>query len=90
MGTRFVLIVRLIIVLVVLVLRCRLHPLGVGVALALVTAGGVVIRHVCRDDEFFQEDPDDVFLARRTATTGTKKSVPLRQVPFYLFARLRP
>ena len=32
-----------------------LHLLNVGVALAFMAAGGMVIRHVCRHDEFFEE-----------------------------------
>ena len=56
LGTRLGLVVLRLILIDVFVLSFRLHLLGVGFALALVAAGGVVIRHVRRHDEFFEAD----------------------------------
>ena len=55
LGTRLGLVKRLVILFVILVLSFRLHLLGVGFALALVATGCMVIRHVRRHDEFFEE-----------------------------------
>ena len=55
LGTRLGLVVLLPILVDVFVLSFRLHLLGVGFALALVAAGGMVIRHFRRHDEFFEE-----------------------------------
>ena len=55
LGTRLGLVKRLVILFVILVLSFRLHLLGVGFVLALVAAGGMVIWHVGRHDEFFEE-----------------------------------
>ena len=52
--TRLVLVVLLIFVLIVVfVLSLGLRLLGEGFALAFMAAGGVVIRHLSRHDEFF-------------------------------------
>jgi len=55
LGTRLGLVKRLVVLFVILVLSFRLHLLGVGFVLALVAAGGMVIWHVGRHDEFFEE-----------------------------------